>query len=416
MSISRRSFVAGLAAAAAPGRLAAAAYGGASADPITPASTRPTPTPRAGSDRFDPWVEVDASAVLDNAATLSRLAGGRPLLAVVKNNAYGLGYADAARILERSPHVEGFAVVKTAEAHTLRDAGATKPVLLMALYEDADGADLVRRDIMLAPCTDDGIQRAIRAARAAGRQASIHLYVDTGLGRMGVPAHRALPLMLEAQRAPELRVEGTFMTFTEDDAFDREQLRRFRELTDEATAQGLPVGRLHAASSHSVYHRPDGHLDLLRPGISLFGGYPTDDGRERTIAPLRCAVRLRARVVRVEHVRAGDSVGYGRRWVAERPTWTATIPVGHTDGYPRQAVNGARILIGGRLYPVIGAVSASHCIVEVGGEATVSLGDVATLLGPDDPAIEPNALATATGTSVYDRLMHLNPLIPRVLV
>lgn len=416
MPISRRSFVAGLAtAAAAPGRLAAAVSDGATADPVTPASTTSTPTRLAPSDRFDPWVEVDASAVLDNVATLARLAGGRPVLAVVKNNAYGLGYADAVRILERSPHVEGFAVVKTAEAHTLRDAGVTKPVLLMAQYAEADGADLVRRDVMLAPCTDDGIRQAVRAARAAGKQARIHFYVDTGLGRMGVPAHRALSWMLEARDLPELKVEGTFMTFTEDDDFDREQLRRFRELTAAATAQGLSVGRLHAASSHSVFHRPDGYLDLVRPGISLFGGYPTDDGRERSIAPLRCAVRLRARVARVEHVRTGDSAGYARRWVARRPTWTATVPVGHTDGYPRQAVNGAEVLIGGRLYPVIGAVSASHCIVEVGDEATVAVGDVATLLGPDDPAIEPNALATATGTSVYDRLMHLNPLIPRVV-
>jgi alanine racemase len=102
--------------------------------------------------------------------------------------------------------------------------------------------------------------------------------------------------------------------------------------------------------------------------------------------------------------------------VADRPVWTATLPVGHTDGYPRRAVDGARVLIGSRLYPVIGAVSASHCIVELGDEPAVSVGDVATLLGPDHPEIHPNALATTTGTSVYDRTMHLNPTLPRVLV
>ena len=240
--------------------------------------------------------------------------------------------------------------------------------------------------------------------------------MDTGLGRMGVPAHRALPWMLEAQRAEGIRIEGTFMTFTEDDAFDPEQLRRFRELVASARAHGVSVGRLHAASSHAVFNRPDGHLDLLRPGISLFGAYPTDDGRERAIAELRPALRLRARVVRVERLREGDSVGYGRLWTAHEPTWTATLPVGHTDGYPRTAVAGARVLIGGRTYPVIGAVSASHCIVELGSETTVSVGDVATLMGPDAPEIHPNALAVATGTSVYDRLMHLSPLIPRVVV
>jgi len=411
MALSRRSFVAGTAAGvlASPSRLAAA---------LTRSTTHVAspPAPAQMAERFDPWVEVDSAALLENAATLASLAGGRPILAVVKNNAYGAGYADAARILERSPRVEGFAVVKAAEAHTLRDAGVTKPVLLMAVFTDADGAELARRDVSLAIATDDGPARVARAARAAGRPARAHFYVDTGLGRMGMPAHRALPWMLEAQRVEGVRIEGTFMTFTEDDAFDLEQLRRFRELVDAARAQGVPVGRLHAASSHSVYHRPDGHLDLVRPGISLFGAYPTDDGRERTIAELRPALRLRARVVRVEHLRAGDSVGYGRRWTAPAPTWTATLPVGHTDGWPRTAVDGARVLVGGATYPVIGAVSASHCIVELGAETAVRVGDVATFMGSDAPELHPNELAKATGTSVYDRLMHLSPLLPRVVV
>ncbi len=411
MALSRRSFVAGTAAGilASPSRLAATLRRAA-----TPGSAPPEPPQMA--ERFDPWVEVDGAALLENAATLARLAGGRSLLAVLKNNAYGAGYADAARVLQRSPHVEGFAVVKTAEAHALRDAGVTKPVLLMAVFTEREGVELVRRDVSLALATDDAPARAGRAAREARRAARAHFYVDTGLGRMGVPAHRALPWMLEAQRAGGLDIEGTFMTFTEDDAFDPEQLRRFRELVEAVRAQGASVGRLHAASSHAVFHRPDGHLDLIRPGIGLFGAYPTDDGRERSIAELRPALRLRARVVRVERLREGDSVGYGRHWTAHAPTWTATLPVGHTDGYPRTAVAGSRVLIGNGVYPVIGAVSASHCIVELGSETTVSVGDVATLMGPDAPETHPNALATATGTSVYDRLMHLSPLIPRVVV
>jgi alanine racemase len=207
-----------------------------------------------------------------------------------------------------------------------------------------------------------------------------------------------------------------FTAFTEEPDFDPKQLRRLRNLAAAARARGARVGRLHAASSHGVFNFPDAHLDLVRPGIGLFGAYPTDAGGERAIAELRCAVRLRARVVRVERLRPGDSVSYGRHYVADRPVWTATLPVGHTDGYPRQAVEGARVLIGGGLYPVVGAVSASHCIVELGEESSVSVGDVATLLGPDAPEIQPNPLAMATGTSVYDRLMHLNPALPRILV
>ncbi|HSG07481.1 MAG TPA: alanine racemase [Longimicrobiales bacterium] len=402
MKISRRTFVAGMAAAAVVRPRVALAV--------------PPPPPRQVDGRFDPWVEVDEAALLDNAATLSRLAGGRPVLAVVKNNAYGLGYAEVGRILERSPHVEGFAVVKTAAAHELRDAGVTKPILLMALFADADGPDLVRRNVALAISDEGGARRIARAAGTAGSAAHVHFYVDTGMGRMGVPAHRALPWVLAAQQMEELSIDGTFTAFTEEEEFDPEQLRRLRALAASATSRGATVGRLHAASSHGVFNFPEAHLDLVRPGISLFGAYPTDAGGERDIAELRCAARLRARVVRTEQLRPGDSVSYGRHYVADRPVWTATLPVGHTDGYPREAVNGARVLIGHRLYPVIGAVSASHCIVEVGDESTVAVGDVATFLGPDAPEIQPNPLAVATGTSVYDRLMHLNPSLPRVVV
>jgi alanine racemase len=109
-------------------------------------------------------------------------------------------------------------------------------------------------------------------------------------------------------------------------------------------------------------------------------------------------------------------VSYGRNYVAERPVWIATIPAGHVDGVPRQAVDGARVLIGEGTYPVIGAVSASHSIVELGPDTNVRIGDVATLLGPDHPDVEPDRVAAATGASVYDLLMHLSPTLPRVVV
>ena len=154
---------------------------------------------------------------------------------------------------------------------------------------------------------------------------------------------------------------------------------------------------------------------MVRPGISLFGAYPSNQGVEAEIAELQPAGRLKARVVRVEKLRPGDSVSYNRGWVAQEPTWVATIPIGHSDGYPREAVQGAKVLINERLYPPIGAVSASHTIVEVGSEEEVRIGDVATLMGPDHPEIHPNMIASRTGRSVYDILMHLNGALPKVL-
>ena len=400
MTLPRRTFVAGVASATLAG-------------PFT--SRRVTQRPLPPQDRFDPWLEVDTGALTANVQTLARLSSGRPILAVIKNNAYGLGLTQVASALEPMSEIQGFAVVKTEAAFALRAAGIRKPVLLMGLFADADAAELIRQDIQLSLCTDNAGARAIRAAVEAGQPAKAHVYLDTGMSRMGVPYRRAGTLY-EGLDAPELQILGSFMAFAEEADFDREQLRRFNDVARSIESAGGVMGDLHAASSNGVFNLPEAHLDLVRPGIAIYGAYPSDFESEREIATLKVAVRLNARVVRVEQVREGDSVSYGRNYVASEPTWIATIPVGHTDGYPREAVNGARVLINQAMYPAIGAVSASHTIVELGPERTVDVGDVATLLGPDHPDLHPNAVAAATGRSVYDVLMHLNPALPKVVL
>ena len=365
--------------------------------------------------RFDPWVEVDRSRLFRNVETVSGLVGGRPILAVVKNNAYGLGLKETARLLAGRPEIAGFAVVKASAAADL-SAANVGPVLLMGRADDEESEALARAGVRLSAYTDDDPSRLGRVADRIGRPIALHAYLDTGMGRMGMPVHRAESWIEELADDHRFRVEGTFMAFTENAEFDREQLARFRTFAEHARGRGLALGALHAASSNAVYHLPSAHLDQVRPGIALFGGYPSRPDEERAIAVLDCAVRLRCRVVRVERLRAGDSVNYGRNYVATEPTWVATLPAGHTDGVPREAVRGARVLIGGQPFLVIGAVSASHCIVEVGAERVVQVGDTATFLGPDHPAIEPNRMADATGVSVYDLFMHLSPALPRDVV
>ena len=402
MPLSRRSFVASLAAV-----------------PLAASRLDLSHAPIARSvdpDRFEPWIEVDPDALRTNVRVLSRLAGGRPITAVIKNNGYGLGLREVARVLDGVSEVSGFGVVKVSEALALRESGVRKPVLLLALFDDAEGEALVRQGITLSLCVPDIGDRLARAIRRAGRHARGQYYIDTGMSRMGLPYHSALPVLQALARLPQLEVVGTLTELTEEREFDLEQVRRLGDLATAARAAGVVTGPLHAASSHAVFNHPGTLLDAVRPGISLFGAYPTDDGSERSIAQLSLAFRLKARVVRVAQLRTGDTVSYGRHFRADTPTWVATIPVGHADGYPRRAVAGGQVMIGGRLYPVVGAVSASHSIVNLGPSTEVRVGDVVTLLGPDAPGVHPNALAGAAGISVYDVLMHLNPGLPRIVV
>ena len=401
MPLSRRSFLAS--AAIAP--------------LITPHLALPrADTPYAADPtRFEPWIEVDPAALRANVTVLAQLAAGRPMTAVIKNNGYGLGVTEVAKVLDGDPSVSGFAVVKVAEALALRGAGIRKPILLLALFDDADGETLVRQGITLSLCVPDIGVRVARATARAGMPARGQFYIDTGMSRMGLPYHKALPVLRDLAVMPRLEIVGTLTELTEERDFDMEQVRRLAALVTEARAAGVTTGPLHAASSHAVFNHPQTLLDAVRPGISLFGAYPTDDGRERSIAKLTVAFRLKARVVRVEELRTGDTVSYSRRFKAESLTWVATIPIGHADGYPRRAVQGGQVMIGGRTYPVVGAVSASHAIVNLGAATSVKVGDVATMLGPDHEVIHPNTLAGATGISVYDVLMHLSPSLPRIV-
>ena len=360
---------------------------------------------------FDPWLEISGGALRANVAAASRLASGRPVLAVLKNNAYGLGLAEVGRVLDSHPQVLGMAVVRGSEAQALRAAGVRKPVLLMGRCGDDEALELARADVRLAAVGDDAADRLARVASRLGRPLGIHLYIDSGMGRMGTLWRRATDWLDQIAARSDLKVEGTFTELTEDPDFDREQVERLQALARSARDRGWSLGPLHAASSAAVTHQPETHLDLIRPGLMLYGGYVSREAPAR--AELRPAYRLHARVVRVDRLETGEGVSYHRRWKATQPTWIAVLPAGHVDGYPSGSVKGAEILIGERLYRVIGTVSASHTVIEVGSEPTVKVGDLATLVGDQHPAIHPNEVARRAGYSEYDMFMHLNPLLPR---
>jgi alanine racemase len=397
--MNRRAFVQG-AAAAAIGPLAnvrVAAQG---------SSTR--------TSGFDPWIEINPENLARNVAEVSRAVGGRPIMAVVKNNGYGLGVVQVAQLLAKLPQIRGLAVIKLQEALAIRDAGITSPILLMGPVEARDLADLHQRDIMPMVYTPLGDDLG-RAAARGRKPLKVHVCIDTGLGRVGVPYRDAPALVKDLAGRGGVAIDGVMMTFTEDEAFDREQLKRFVTLTDGLRASGISIGSRHAASSYTFFQHPDVVLDMVRPGMALFGVYPEPAFRKTNRMTLIPAGALRARVAYVKKLATGESAGYNRAYIAKADTWVATLPVGHADGWPRVAAKGAKVRINGKLYPVIASVSASHTIVEVGAEPTVKAGDVVTLWDWEEGS-RPEDVATACGASVYDLLMHLSGHLPRRVV
>lgn len=362
---------------------------------------------------FDPWIDVRADHLRANVAAVGALARV-PILAVIKNNGYGAGVVNVARVLETTREVSGLAVVKMSEALALREAGIRSPILLMGPFETRDISELARRAITLMVYTP--IAHDIeRAAASLGRAVDVHVCIDTGLGRVGVPYAEALALLRDLAAARGVSIRGAMMTFTEDEAFDREQLKRFHAIVTAARDAGIKVGVRHAASSYTLFQHPDAFLDSVRPGMALYGIYPEPAFRASGRPILAPVIALKARVAYVKQLQPGESAGYNRAYIAKAPVWIATLPVGHADGLPRVAAKGGKVRIRGALYPIIASVSASHTIVEIGAERRVQIGDEATLFDWTDGS-RPEDLSAACGASVYDLTMHLNPLLPRRVI
>ena len=365
--------------------------------------------------RFDPWIELDQAAWTHNVREAARLANGRPILAVVKNNAYGLGDRAVGPLLADMSQVGGIATVRVEEALALRKEGVTKPIVVMAEGSEDEIEELARHDVLPSVWLDDAPGRLRSVSRRLGRPVPVQLFVDTGMNREGMPYTRARGWIEELVQSEYVDVNGTYTMFTHDLDFDREQLARFEELLGWARGKNLPLGTLHASPTFELFHLPEAHYDMVRPGNALFGNPPGGEGA-RDKATLRPVFRLNTRVVRVEHLEPGDSAGFNRTFMPERSTWVALLPIGRTDGYPSEANGTCEVLINGRLYPVAGGVNSAHTILDIGEEKTVEVGDVATLIGPDHPAVLPHTVAERTGLGFLRIIQGMNPRLPRRVV
>jgi alanine racemase len=371
--------------------------------------------PGGSDDGFDPWVEIIAPAFRHNAVEVSRLAGGRPILAVVKNNAYGLGDQVVGPIVDTCPQVAGLACVRPGEALAMRAMGVKKPILTMSELGEEESVELVRKDVTLSCWLDDAGARLPRVAKAAKRQVAVHPYLDAGMNREGMPLARAMPWLEALATQPGVRIAGIYQMFVHDVEFDRVQLQRFTAFLDRAAAAGIRPPLRHAAATYELHRVPEAHLDAVRVGNALFGS-PAGPDVTHAFNP-RPVFRLKARVVRVERVEAGESAGFNRGFRPAGPTSVALLPVGHTDGYASTAAGVCEVLIGDRTYPVVpGGVNSAHTIVDVGPDPSVRVGDVATLVGPDHPSILPAEVGARTKTGTLQVMTRLSALLPRRVV
>lgn len=408
--VSRRRFLV-TSAALASGACASTSPG--VPKPVTPQSARRL-RPGGLESGYDPWLEIDAAALRHNVREVARLAGGRPIMAVVKNNAYGLGDTLVGPLLSSCSEVVGIACARVDEALAMRKAGVSKPMLILCEVAEDEARELVANSVMLSCWFDDSRTRLERVAQRMRKPISVHLFVDTGLNREGMPHHRALPWIEDLATRKSIRIQGTYHMFVHDLEYDRVQHTRFLALVEAARKRGIRLGTLHAAPTFELFYLPESRLDMVRVSNALVGNYPGEDVRDRAL--LKPVFRLKARVIRVEQIQAGESAGFRRGFITDRPTWLALLSVGHTDGFPITAAGTCRVLINGHLYPIVtGGISSTYTILEIGSERRVEVGDTATLMGADDPAIDPLSVAAKAQLPFQQMITKFSALLRRQL-
>jgi alanine racemase len=348
----------------------------------------------------------------------SRIGAGRKLCVPVKADGYGHGAVPLAKAaLEEGAAFLAVATVE--EGAELRRAGIDAAILLLSVPIPEELPELIAR--RLTPLVGDAdFVRALNAAAAgAPEPLTVHLKVDTGMGRVGCPPESAAELaaLIAAQRGLRLGGVATHLAVSdslerEDQRYTREQLGRFASAVAAIRAAGIDPGLVHAANTGAVAFHEDAFFDMVRPGILLYGYAPA--GAEKTL-PVRPVMELVSGVVFIKQVRKGDSVSYGRTWIAERDTLIATIPVGYGDGLPRRlSGQGFKVRINGAWHPLAGRICMDQCMVDLGPGAPVRRWDAVTLFGGD--ALSAADLAETLGTISYEITCGINKRVPRVYV
>lgn len=389
--------------------------------PALPSVATPSVLPSdATTDGLSAWADIDLDAIRDNVARLGELAGDADVMAVVKGDAYGHGLVPVAGAA-LAGGASYLAIAQLGEAMAARAAGVTAPILTWLFPPGADLAAAVEADLTLSAGAPWALVEIAAAARGTGRTARVHLKVDTGLGRGGAWREDLAGMFVDAARLEAegvLDVEGVFSHFAYADAPDhptvRAQQETFGAIVADAERAGLRPRIRHLANSAATLTNPSAHLDMVRPGVSIYGLSPVPDIGGPTHFGLREAMRVVARLINVKDCPAGQGISYGHLYVTKGDTRLGLVPLGYADGIPRHASGVGPMQVGGRRYTVAGRVCMDQMVLDLGADSQARSGDEVVLIGREADG-EPTAQdwAAAIDTINYEIVTRLGPRVPR---
>jgi alanine racemase len=374
------------------------------------------------------WAEISLQAILHNLRAIRKQVGAsRKILAVVKSNAYGLGAVPVAKALQKAG-TEWFGVTCANEGVELREAGIRKRILILTGFWPGEEKRLIQNNLTPTVTRVDDLEHLERSAKAAGGKSRVrfHLKINTGMNRLGIGADEVECFARKLAECKHIELEGTFTHFASAEDFTaqqtNEQEKVFLACLARLRALGISPGIVHMANSGAICARPSTWADMVRPGAILYGYYQSFDPPQKKQevmgqVALRPCLSLRARIISLRNVPAGEGVGYAARFVTTRPSRIAVINAGYADGVVRARTNRGWALVRGKRVPLVGTISMDLTTLDLTDVPEAVLGDVVTIYGKDgDAAIEVSEVAHEIGTVTSDLLCALGRRVPKFYV
>ncbi len=361
-------------------------------------------------------VEVDLARLADNFRAVKKHVAPAKIMAVLKANAYGHGLIRVARLMQ-DLGTDRIGVAVLEEGILLRESGITVPIHVLGGVLGNQIPHFLKHDLIITASSIEILHRIDETAFRHGLKANVHLKIDTGMERIGVHYFNAERFFESALQCKHVFVEGVFSHFANADNTDlghaRLQLERFQEAVSFFNRRGIePPPLKHIANSGAILQLPDSMLDMVRPGILLYGVYPSSEVK-RTIH-VRPALAWKSRVVYFKIIQTGSPVGYGSTWKSDHPVRAVTVPVGYGDGYFRSMSNKAQVIIRGKKYRVVGIISMDQIVVNIESESAYHDDEVVLIGGMGNVCITCEDLAEWAGTIPYEILTNINTRVPRV--
>ncbi len=363
------------------------------------------------------FAEIDLGAIRHNISEIRKKVGAETkIIATVKANAYGHGAVPVSKAAI-SAGVEILGVATLEEALELRDAGIESPILILSiLSEDCIEAAIDARTVMTV-CDEKFAEALSIKATALGIKVPVHIKVDTGMGRIGVNALEALAFVENISKKPGITIQGIFTHFAcadeADKCYSKVQFNVFSKLCESISVKGIKIPLMHISNSAAILDLPECKLDAVRPGIMIYGLYPSNCvSRE---LDLKQAMTLKTRIIFLKEVQPGNSISYGRTFTAKKRSKIATIPIGYADGFSRMLSNKGEALVRGRKVSVIGRICMDQTMLDVTDVPGVECGDEVVLYGSQgNETISIETVAEKALTIPYEITCALGCRVPRI--